>query len=818
MRAFGLSVSAAVAFALIAPASAFAQTRYELPAQTLEESLRAIGRQSDLNILIDDKLVRGLQAPALSGELTATEAISALLKGSGLTYEVVAGKTVVLMRAAVRTSLADPGTTATAEATDPLEEVVVQGARFHGEEVGTALKMPLSIKDTPQTVMAITGDVMDFASIKAFQDVYKVDATGGTSHRTDFGTVNYYRGFRQESNNAVKINGFRLRRDFNLDFALFDRLEVVKGATSTLYGQNSIAGTMNAISKMPKAHFGGGLKAEAGSFDHYRFDADFYGPLTADGAVTYRVVGAYLDENSYLDYAGQQRTVFAPTLRYEFSPNTSLYGLVIYQKTKSVPNFPSGLQYLGDYPTAIANGFDPQLLVVPDVPRSYFSGATWNTLDSEVLLFQGSLTHRFADDWTLRVNLQHNKQDLFYNWKYPTNIQANGVPRSSTIERCECNVKVSAGEVNVYGDVEFFGRKHTLFFGADYSSITNPQPGLYTSAEPPSTVSIFDPAFNTSVPQIADLSGYSFFYQYQEQQKDSGLTAQAILRPIDRLTVLLGGRYSRDDYSYPSRFGFSSSVIDSNTPYDVTERKKNKVIGQGGITYAVTSGLNVYASYGQTYEPNTQRVAPDRFVDPEEGVAKEIGLKGELSSRFAYSLAWFDLTRSNITQANPALPGFVLPIGTQRSRGYEAAVQGTLVPGWELFGSLGWMDAEYIEGRFKGLQPENAPDFGLSLFTSYEFQSGALRGFGVGGGVVHKRGLKTFFTQRDLSRNFLQFDFGDTTEVDLRLFRNFAHWRVQVSATNLLDEKYYSATLNSLALGVNVNPGRAVLGQVSYQF
>lgn len=815
MRTSGLSVSVVAAIAVIASASAVAQARYDLPAQELEESLRVVGRVSGLSILIDNKLVRGLRAPAVSGELTAIEAIGALLKGSGLTYEMVTDKTVVLMREGAHKSATG---VSSASRDEELEELVVQGARFHGEEVGTALKMPMSIKDTPQTVMAITGDVMDFASIKAFQDVYKVDATGGTSHRMDFGTVNYYRGFRQQSNNAVKVDGFRLRRDFNLDFALFERLEVVKGATSTLYGQNSVAGTMNAISKMPKSQFGGELKAELGSFDHYRVDADFYGPLTDDGALSYRVVGARLDEESYVDYAGQERTVIAPTLRYQFSPNTSMYVRATYQKTESTPNFPSGLQYLGDYPSALANGFDTNLLTIPNTPRSYFSGATWNTVDSEILLFQGSLTHRFGDNWTLRVNLQNNRQDLFYNWKFPTNIQANGVPLSSTIERCDCDYEVNAGEVNLYGDVELFGRTHTLFFGADYSSIINPEPGLYTSLDVTSTVSIFDPNFNTAVPRPGSVSDYSLFFQYSEKQKDSGVTAQVVLRPIDRLTVLLGGRYSRDDYSYASRFGFSASVIGSNTPYGITERKKDKVIGQGGITYALTPGLNVYASYGQTYEPNTRRVAPNRFIEPEEGEAKEIGLKGELSSRFAYSLAWFDLTRSNISQTNPAMPGFVLPIGTQRSWGYEAAMQGTVVPGWEVFGSMGWMDAEYIEGQYRGLQPENAPEFGLSLFTSYEMQSGALRGFGIGGGVVHKRGLKTFFTQRNLARQFIQYDFGDTTEVDLRLFRNFTHWRTQLSVTNLLDEKYYSATLNSLALGVNVNPGRAVIGQVSYQF
>jgi len=831
--------------------------RIDVPAGSLLDAIETIEKQFNVEIVYQPEALRGFSTNGVSGTLTTQEAVTRLLQGTQLRLKTDASTGAMLIVAGPRTTsddrtiaepAADSGLSrrtlhlmqATQDAVPnaartssqnsdnsssdsseklqmALEEVLVQGVRFHEQQVGTALRMPLSVKDTPQTVMAITGDVMDFAAIKSFQDVYKIDATGGTTHRVDFSTVSYYRGFRQQSNNAVRIDGFRLRRDFNLDFALFERLEVVKGSTSTMYGQNSIAGTLNAISKMPKDHFGGEFKAELGSFDHGRVDVDLYGPLTDDGALTYRVVGARLDEGSYLDHGGQERTVFAPTLQYRFGPDTLAYARVSYQKSTSVPNFPGGLQYLGDLGTAFDSGFDPSLLVIPDLPRSRLSGATWNEADSEVLLVQASVTHRFANDWTLRVNAQNNRQDLFYNWLFPIFIQADGVPLANIIERSDSNFRVKAAEASLYGDIELFGRRHTLFFGADYSSVTNPKPALYTSVDVTPTQSIFSPAFNTSTARPV-LTDYTFYYQTREQQRAAGITTQLILRPTDKLTVLLGGRLTRDDYAYFFRADTNASLIDSTAPYDVLALKKDKFTGQAGVTYAITPRLNAYASYGQSYEPQINRVAPDRFAGPEEGVAKEIGLKGETSARFAYSLALFEMTRSNIAQNNPLAPGFVVPIGTQRSRGIEAAVQGTLLPGWELFGSVGLMDAEYVDGEFAGYRPENAPKLGLSLFTSYEFQQGRLRGVGIGAGVAHKSGRKTFFSQGDLSGSPLQFDFGDATEVDLRLFRHWQHWRVQLAATNLLDQKYYSASLNNLALGVNVNPGRSVIGQLSYQF
>ena len=189
---------------------------------------------------------------------------------------------------------------------DGLEEVVVSAIRFKSTEPITALKLPVSVKDTPQSVMAVTGDVIDFASIKTFQDVYKVDASGGTSHSLDSFPRNFYRGFLQQGNNAIRIDGFRMPADLQLDLEPYERFEIVKGATSTLYGQNPIAGTLNAISKEPTASLGAEVGLELGSYDHYRATGDVHGPLTQSGNLQYRLVGAWMDEDSFLDLANHR--------------------------------------------------------------------------------------------------------------------------------------------------------------------------------------------------------------------------------------------------------------------------------------------------------------------------------------------------------------------------------------------------------------------------------------------------------------------------------------------------------------------------------
>ena len=808
---------------------------FSIRAQSLSTALRVFADQAREQVVFFSEIGKDQRSTEVVGNYTHEQALSRLLENTGLRFERLNDRTIAITSSSAPLSsqqagdlqpirLAQAGTARVAPSADAagaspsdandVEEVVVRGARFNDSEPGTALKVPLSIKDTPQTVLAITGDVMDFASVKSFQDVYKVDATGGTSHRVDNVNVNYFRGFRQDDNsNGVKVDGFRLTGT-NLDFAPFERIEVVKGATSTMYGQNSVAGTLNAISKMPRDHFGGELKAEAGSFDHYRADLDFYGPITADGALTYRLVGARLDEGSYLKYAGKKTTVFAPTLRYEFSPDTSAFVRLNYQKTELTPHWGAGLQYLGDTLDGLANGFDPALLVIPDLPRSHFNGAAWNRSKFENTLLQASLEHRFANGWMLRASAQHNKQNMLFDDEEAGFIQADFQPLAASVNRNDNHYKVSGGEVNLYGDVELFGRRHTLFFGADYSSVRNPL--LYTSADVVSP-SLLDADFNTAVPPITNLEDYTFFFQRRFIQKNSGFTAQAFMRPIDGLTLLLGARYSHDDNGDSTRC-CDASVLTGAVPFSVVKVKTDEVTLQTGATYAITPELNVYASYGETYSPQASLVSETEFASPEKGVAKEVGLKGAVLQRFSYSLALFDMRRSNIAQSRPDTP-FVDLIGTQRSRGAEAEFQGTVIPGWELFAAVGVMDAEFTDGELKGYQPPEAPKLGVSMFTSYEVQEGAMRGVGIGAGVVHKQGRKTFLTPGDSEGRPIVFDFGDYTEVDMRLFYNAERWRVQLAATNIFNEKYYSGPpYGYWAYGVHVNPGRALIGQLLYRF
>jgi len=699
-------------------------------------------------------------------------------------------------------------------ATGELEEVVVRATQFKFEDAQSALKIPLSLKDTPQSVKVITQDLLDFASISKFEDVYKVDASGGVSHAGDGFPRNYYRGFLQQGINAIKVDGFRMTANINLDLSPFERFEVVKGATSTLYGQNSVSGTLNAISKQPTDHFGAQLDAEAGSYQHYRVQGDVHGPLDDAGKLSYRLVGAYQDEDSYLDFGGSKVVAFAPTLRYQISDATAVTARVIYQETTFTPSFGFGAQFIGTDESDPAQ-LVPGNFIVPRTPRDRSGAAPWNRTEKDATFAQAVLEHQFANDWQLRGNVQYQKvrgdADAFQTW----NTDRNGETFAYMYGREQENESYGA-EVNLFGDVEIFGHEHTLFVGADYAELDTDTLDLGQSG--PAGFSILNPDWS-AIPVHRRAADYDFFYDSENRREISGLTAQILARPMDGLMVSIGARYSRDITRNRLRSGDTPDVQDhAVAPYgDWTELKANKVTMQGGITYELMPQLNLYASYGETFEPRGGRRFGGGLAGPEEGRAYEVGVKGDaLGRRLSYTVAAFDMRRNNIQQRDPEHPGFVLPLGTQRSRGVEVEFQGTVLPGWEVFGSVAWLDAKFIEGQYAGYKSANGPDFGLSLFTSYQFQEGMLRGLGVGAGVVRKSGMETF-DAANYGRP-VPFDLGGFTEVDLRVFYDQDRWRYELAATNLFDTTYYSSYSEAMWFGLQVNPPRRIIGKVSYRW
>lgn len=708
-----------------------------------------------------------------------------------------------------------------------LEEVVVTSTVFTQNDAFGATKMGLSIKDTPQTVAVVTGDLIEVSGMQTFNDFYKLDASGGPSQAMDGFPRNYYRGFRQQGDNAIRVDGFRMPGNIDLDFAIFDRFEVIKGPTSTLYGQSSIGGTLNAVSKVPQDRFGGEFAVEGGQFNDYRVDADITGPLGGGDAWSYRLIGAYSDADSYLDYADSNLKLLSASIAYEPDDATRFTLRATVQQQDKHYHWAPILQLAGDGTGDVLERILTEGLKIPDVPRSRFMGMPWNHADSEASFIEFQGEHTFESDWVLRVHGQYNRVD-YVSDAFSVNgpIDQDGFAYFGYTYGQDNVQDLYGAEVDLFGTVELFGREHTLFFGADYNRIGFEErygvSYLWGDFED-SRFNILEPDYS-SIPR-QDLNSYDYLYDSDDEHEMYGATVQLILNPMDRLNVLVGGRYSGDRLTTRDRGGTQApdDSIDDKS-FDVVRLDFDNVTLQTGVTYELTDAVNLYATYGQTFEPQTSRSwvaddVPGKLLDPEEGTNYEIGLKADLSQDFSLNMAIFQMERTNISQRDEEHQQFSLPIGTQRGRGVELGGQGRLSPELSFYASVAYLDAEFTEGEFKGLQPPNAPRFGVSAFGTYEILDGGLKGLGFGLGVVHKSGLETFDDDKTRAAGEpVTFDFGDFTEVDARVFYGWERWTVTVSATNVFNEKYYSPTFTDLDYAVHVNRPSTVRASVRYKF
>ncbi|MBL8267899.1 TonB-dependent siderophore receptor [Steroidobacter sp.] len=689
---------------------------------------------------------------------------------------------------------------------EELEEIVVQGKDLRGIDLASsATGFDIPLKDTPQSVRVISADLIELAGLRELEDISRLDASvtsGGRSrHARTLDLV--FRGFEVDFTAGVLMDGFRLLSRGMPDFSNIERMEIVKGPVSSMYGQASLAGTVNLVAKKPLAEARQGIKLEGGDWDYYRGEFDSTGPLTEDARLRYRVTGALEDSGSFIDVVSSDKRVISPSLAYDFSPDTT----VLVQSSLLAENLVS---YRGQPMTS-----EGQL---PNVPRSFFFGQDWNHFEREFHWAGATLTHTLPNGWKAGVNTQYNRsrnRSVEATAGYFP-VQPDGSTDLSSGASDE-RLGLNSIEATLSGNFEAFSRQHSFFISVDrytrdYTFDFRSNFPL-TSGAP---FNIYAPNYQLVMPEplnpFAPVNADSFIGTISEWQRNLGVTAQMRLQITDPLSVLLGLRW--DDSKL--RNGFRSEMFGIDTVD--TGMGSSQVVPQVGLVYAITNDLNVYVNYGETFLPQAEMLANGANIGPETGEQIEGGLKGTwLNSRVAYSLVYFDMTRGGLSTGDPANAGFYIPLGEQRSRGVEVEVSGEILPGWSVNLSATALDAEFTEGDYVGLQAPNTARRAVSLFSTYQVQEGALRDFGAGLGVTHKAGIKALgfgdFPQTSLDK------VDQYTTVDLRLFYQpqGKPWELYLAAQNLLDEVYY---FDSAGFGTRVQPGepRRVVGGVKLTF
>ncbi|MGO3743145.1 TonB-dependent siderophore receptor [Kerstersia sp.] len=603
---------------------------------------------------------------------------------------------------------AAPAAADAASAAATLAPIVITGAAdaadategsgaYTVRQTSAAARLPLSLRETPQSVTVMTRQRLDDQQLSSVQQA--LEQTIGISSQTlDSERVSFHaRGFAIDSFQYDGIPTEFLDGASFLDTAFYDRIEVVRGATGLLTGAGNPSASVNLVRKRPGRAFAATLSASAGSWDNYRGLADLSAPLADEGRVRMRVVGVYQDRHSFIDLYQQKKQAFYGIIEADITDATLLSAGYDYQNIK-----PTGTTW-GGVPRWYHDGTQT------DWRRSKTLAAQWSHWDNRISTAFAKLEHTFGNDWNAQLSFNQQRNNahaqLFSGLGYPD--RASGAGLLPVALASDAHTRQNSLDAMLSGPFELLGRRHELTLGMLHSR---------RHGDDNSTGFVF-PA--TPIGNYNDWSGnypqpdFSAQARTQTQTvtRQRGIYGVARFSLGARLKLIAGGRLNRYEINQQTgRQHFHNKETGKFTPY-------------AGLVFDLSEQHSAYASYTTIFNPQTSRDRDNRVLSPTRGKNAEIGLKSEyLDGRLNTALALFDIRMDNVAQIDA---GQMLPDGTQayyaasgtKSRGFDAEIQGEPLRGWNLYAGISHFTASAATGA--RLSPQ-LPRTTARLFTTWQ--------------------------------------------------------------------------------------------------
>lgn len=627
---------------------------------------------------------------------------------------------------------------------------------------GTGTKTDTPLQETPASVSVVTADQVKDQGVTSVQESLRytpgvmADPYGPDS-RGDFSLI---RGVDP----TVYLDGTRFVNPgayYNypkVDPYTLERIEVLRGPASVLYGGSTIGGLVNMVSKRPQADDIHEIGVQYGSFNRKQVQTDHSGKLTADGQFLYRFIGVLRDSDTQTDYVKDDRKLVMPSIMWRPDNDTDWTVNAVYQKDKSG----STTAFLPWSGTLFSNPNG-------QIPVNRFAGyPDFEQYDTETRSVSSLFEHRFSDAVKVRQNMRYARIDGIYNSAYPNNYSNPSNPylnaAQSTVGRYTYSKISHKDTFNADNNAEIkFSSgplQHEALLGFDYRMERDKgEVGYGYDATP---FDLYSPTY-TSVTAPA-LSPYA-----TATQRQLGFYAQDQMR-LDRWLLTAGIR--RD---------FVTSDIEAQ------ERQKDSATTKRfALMYETPFGLNPYVSYSESFNPIFGSGTCATFCKPQEGRQYEAGFKFSQTKNLVVNGAVFDITERNRTSSDPSNPLVYIQTGKVRIRGAELEVLATVAPDLDLIGAYTYLDTEVLEGDNVGKHIASVPQQQASLWAKYRFTAFGQRGFSVGGGVRYI-GQSWDGTDTIVTPDYTLFDAMVGYETD--------HWRFQVNGTNLADKIHVTTCL-----------------------
>lgn len=660
----------------------------------------------------------------------------------------------------------------------------------------SATKTSAELVKTPQSVSVVTRDQMDALDATSVSQALRYTAGAFTEYR---GSSNrndevFVRGFSYVPKflDGLSFGATASSQTGTVDPWLLERVELVRGPASVLFGQVNPGGLISMTSKRPTSEPIHKVQFSTGNRDLAEGAFDFGGPLSDDGRVLYRLNGIARTQHNQVEDYKDSRVAIAPAITWYPNDQTRFTLLTSYQKDPDagyrnfLPAYGTVTSANGKYIPLDFNVSDP------DYDQSW----------REQTMVGYEFEHQFNDMMTFRQNARYAS----IKQKYRYLVYFNSKPESTLLSRRAQHEERTTNEFGIDNQLEAqfatAQMNHTLLGGLDYKS-SNDKQLLMRGSDSQYDMDWTHPVYGVNV----DESTFSPASHEQQNLDQMGLYLQDQMS-WNNWELLLSGRYDWTEVR-------TTDYINS----EKTQQNDNKFTWRTGLLYAFDFGLSPYISYSTSYEPNlqTNRAPGSAPFKPTTGKQTEVGVKYQPVDNTLMSLALYDLKQSNVSTYNSTL-GWFENAGEVRSKGVEAEIHSSLWDSVNLIGSYTYTDAETVNTTVAGTEgktPARIPAHMASAFASYTFPGGPLKSLTTGVGVryigtSYGDAKNTFKVPAvDLYDAMVSYELGE-------LNSSLKGAAVQFNVNNIADTKYVASCASDTACFYGV--GRTVTATVSYSW
>lgn len=676
-----------------------AQFNFALAAKPLPQALSDFSRVTGLSVIYTDEAPYGLNAPAVSGQMSATQALQGLLGGSGFTFRQIDARTLALEPVPSDGALNLGATTISAVA-EPADST-----SYQPPPTSSVMRSRGLLLETPQTVNVVPAQVLRDQQPRNLDDAL-ANISGITQANTLGSTQDavMLRGFGDNRNGSIMRDGMPIVQGRALN-ATAERVEVLKGPSSLLYGIQDPGGVVNIVSKKPQlvqstsltvrgSTFGNGKNGSGGNLDTT-------GPI-GDSGLAYRLIVDHEDEDYWRNFGTHRESMIAPSLAW-YGDTTKV--VFAYEHREFLSPFDRG--------TAI----DPKTNHPLDIPATRRLDEPFNNMEGRSDLYRFEADHELNDDWTAHVGYSWNRETYDASQVRITSVNTDGTLTRKMDGTRGALTTDRFATASLEGKVKLGGMQHDLVFGLDdeYRKIYRAE--LIRQSQR-SAFSYVNPVYGN------DVQGTTVSAKDSAQTdllRSDSLFLQDAIHLTDQWILVAGARYQMYDQYAGKGVPFKAN----------TDGNGQKWVPRAGLVYRYTDELSFYGSYTESFKPNST-IAPltdgsvlQGNLQPEESKAWELGTKLDMPGRITASAALFDITKRNVLVSETVSGETVYSVaGEVRSRGLELDASGQLSDRWSLIGSYAYTDAEVTKDpALEGKRLQNVAKHTGSLSAVYDVGS-----------------------------------------------------------------------------------------------